>query len=301
MFHFDHMKSKHFITLSALGICSLALAITPAFTFSSSTTTSINVIISQEQNDIEQNEDATLSQLMTQLPSMFPSNNGNWSVYVANLTKESGDSINSHSMQAASLIKLYIMGAVYENYDALSQTYGSASLNAQLSPMITVSDNDAANTLVTWLGAGDSSAGMTIVNEYCKAHGYDDTHMGRLLLHPNDLDDNYTSVEDCGKFLSSIWKGIKDQEALAHASEMFDLLEQQQRTHKIPAGIPNSASTANKTGELADVENDAAIIFNTVSGDDLIICFMSDSLTAPGSAQNSIADMAGFIYKSYNP
>lgn len=31
--------------------------------------------------------------------------------------------------------------------------------------MITVSDNDAANTLVNWLGNGDDAAGMSVVNQ----------------------------------------------------------------------------------------------------------------------------------------
>ena len=34
--------------------------------------------------------------------------------------------------------------------------------------MITVSDNDAANTLTTYLGGGDSAAGMQAVNSFCQ-------------------------------------------------------------------------------------------------------------------------------------
>ena len=63
-------------------------------------------------------------------------------------------------MQAASLIKLYIMGAVYENFNALSSQYGADYLNSNLYPMITVSDNDAANELVRCLGDGNESQGM---------------------------------------------------------------------------------------------------------------------------------------------
>ena len=62
-------------------------------------------------------------------------------------------------MQAASLIKLYIMGAVYENYDQITGQYGRDSVDSNLYSMITVSDNDAANTLTTYLGGGDSAAG----------------------------------------------------------------------------------------------------------------------------------------------
>lgn len=110
----------------------------------------------------------------------------------------------TQQMQAASLIKLYIMGAVYEDYDSLSATYGKDKLDDNLNSMITVSDNDAANTLVNYLGGGDDAAGMARVNKFCQDHGYTSTSMGRLLLADNSNGDNYTSVKDCGKFLKTL-------------------------------------------------------------------------------------------------
>ena len=91
--------------------------------------------------------------------------------HVISVTLSGGSegTINDSSMQAASLIKLYIMGAVYENYDSLSQQYGAqTTLNAYLQPMITVSDNDAANSLVSAaLEVVTASAGMQKVNSFC--------------------------------------------------------------------------------------------------------------------------------------
>ena len=60
---------------------------------------------------------------------------------------------------------------------------------ANLKAMITVSDNDAANTLVNWLGSGDDANGMEMVNNFCQAHGYTETSMGRLLLHSKENGD----------------------------------------------------------------------------------------------------------------
>ena len=48
----------------------------------------------------------------------------------------------------------------------------------------------------------------------------------------------------------------------------------QQRKNKIPAQLPEGVGTANKTGELDTVENDAAIIYDTAKGIDLVVCFM---------------------------
>ena len=226
----------------------------------------------------------------------LPSGNGTWSVYVCDLVNNTEGAVQDARMQAASLIKLYIMGAVYENYDNIIAQYGQSSVDFNLNSMITVSDNDAANTLVSYLGSGDSSAGMSVVNDFCSQEGYSSTHMGRLLLASNQYDDNYTSVSDCGHFLKKVYKG--NQESDAHAQAEFALLAAQTRRNKIPAQMPSGVSVANKTGELSDVENDAGIIYN--SQNDLIIVFMSENVPQPGSAQSTIASLSRQIYDSYN-
>ena len=247
--------------------------------------------------------DEKMDTLVTQIQSQLPGSNGSWSVYICDLSGGSEATINDTPMQAASLIKLFIMGAVYENYDSLSQQYGSATLDSYLTPMITVSDNDAANSLVSCLGSGDSTAGMQKVNSFCQSHGYTNTSMGRLLLASNEFGDNYTSAYDCGKFLKEIYQicsGTTQTPSLLHAEEMYSLLKQQQRTNKIPAALPEGVSIANKTGELSDVENDAGILYNAQGGNDLVIVFLSQNLSSPGEAQNTIAQLSRSIYLYYN-
>lgn len=284
--------------------------------------------------------DEKLTSVLAQIQASLPASNGDWAVYVCDLKTGSEGSINDHRMQAASLIKLYIMGAVYENYDALIAQYGQDTIDASLYSMITVSDNDAANALTTYLGSGDSSAGMQIVNNYCLAHGYTTSSMGRLLLHSNEFGDNYTSVENCGKLLKMVyWDGylqkipenrdtdekttesdLQSEQATEniasteddtdeittenttaltpHASDMFALLCAQTRRHKIPAQLPDGVRTASKTGELDDVENDAAILYDT--DNDLIIVFMSEHLSDCGAAQSTIASLSRQIYDAYH-
>ena len=247
--------------------------------------------------------DEKMDTLVSQVQSQLPVSNGSWSVYICDLSGGSEATINDSPMQAASLIKLFIMGAVYENYDSLSQQYGSATLDSYLTPMITVSDNDAANSLVSCLGSGDSTTGMQKVNSFCQSHGYTNTSMGRLLLASNEFGDNYTSAYDCGKFLKEIYQicsGTTQTPSLLHAEEMYSLLKQQQRTNKIPAALPEGVSVANKTGELSNVENDAGILYNAQGGNDLVIVFLSQNLSSPGEAQNTIAQLSRSIYLYYN-
>ena len=249
------------------------------------------------------NSDSSMDNVLNQVQSLLPTDNGTWSVYVCNLAKNTEGAINDQQMQAASLIKLYIMGAVYEDYDKLSASYGKDSLDNNLNSMITVSDNDAANTLVNYLGSGDDAAGMARVNKFCQDHGYTSTSMGRLLLADNSNGDNYTSVKDCGKFLKTIYqqdKSTSTEDTLAGAEYMYHLLKMQTRQNKIPAQMPDGVKVANKTGELDTVENDAGIIYDTAKGIDLVICFMSQDVKDTSAAQSTIAEDCRAIYCYYN-
>ena len=249
------------------------------------------------------NTDSSMDNLLNQVQSLLPTDNGTWSVYVCNLLKDSDGTINDTPMQAASLIKLYIMGAVYENYGTIAQSHNSEEIDSNISAMISVSDNDAANTLVNWLGNGNDAAGMTKVNNFCQEHGFTSTQMNRLLLASKENGDNYTSVKDCGTFLKQIYQvvnGTLPSSTLANADAMYFQLKTQQRKNKIPAQLPEGVGTANKTGELDTVENDAAIIYDTAKGIDLVVCFMSQDLTDTGAAQNTIATDARAIYGYYN-
>lgn len=249
------------------------------------------------------NTDSSMDNLLNQVQALLPTDNGTWSVYVCNLLKDSDGTINDTPMQAASLIKLYIMGAVYENYDTIAQSHNSEEMDSNISAMISASDNDAANTLVNWLGNGDDSAGMAKVNEFCQEHGFTSTQMNRLLLAGNENGDNYTSAKDCGTFLKQIYQvvnGTLPSSTLANADAMYFQLKTQQLKNKIPAQLPEGVGTANKTGELDTVENDAAIIYDTAKGIDLVVCFMSQDLTDTGAAQNTIAADARAIYGYYN-
>ena len=211
-----------------------------------------------------------------------------WSAAVVNLDTEDSCTVNNQSMQAASLIKLFIMGTVYDRYDSLTVTYGEDQIQSLLSDMITVSDNMAANTLTNYLGDGDDATGRGAVNEYCASNNYESTAMGRMLLAPADKGDNLTSVSDCAEFLRKVYKN-----ELPHAEEMLGFLKNQQRTHKIPAGLPDGVESANKTGELDTVENDAAIVFADTP---YILCIMSENLSDVGAAQNNIAGISSDIY-----
>ena len=244
----------------------------------------------------EMKADETLTEVLAEVETALPADNSEWSVYICDPAGGFEGCINEQSMQAASLIKLYIMGAVYERYGELTEVHGKETVDANLKSMITVSDNEAANMLTGYLGDGDSEKGLRAVSDYCLEKGFTCTSMGRLLLQSGTAGENYTSVRDCGRFLKAVYE--KDTGMFPYAEEMFALLSEQTRRNKIPAQLPGDVSVANKTGELGDVENDAGIIYDTEH--DLILVFMSQGLKDTAAAQQTIAELSRQIYESYN-
>ena len=199
-----------------------------------------------------------------------------WQIYVYRLKDGARASLGQGRLTAASLIKLYIMGAVYSSYDNIVAANGQEQVDKLLNAMITVSDN---------------TAGQEAVNTYCKNNGYTDTSMGRMLLEKASANENYTSARDCSVFLKNIYEN-----KLEHSEDMLNLLKQQTRTEKIPKGIPSGVETANKTGELDHVENDAAIVFD--GENPYIICVMADNLSDTTEARQRIVDISSVVYEN---
>ena len=96
---------------------------------SSSSTQEEGTLSPSSGSTFTDNSDSSMDNLLNQVQSLLPTDNGTWSVYVCNLAKNTEGTINDQQMQAASLIKLFIMGAVYENFDSLCDAYGADSVN----------------------------------------------------------------------------------------------------------------------------------------------------------------------------
>ena len=218
---------------------------------------------------------------------------GEWSVYIEVPSTKDTLSINQKKMQAASIIKLYIMGAVYNEYEELEKYYKDEDIPWLIDAMITVSDNESADELVLMLGRGDAKAGIKKVNDFCKSLGLDNTVMGRLIEQNDDVNDNFTTTEDTGRFLSMILSG-----ELKHSDKMMENLKAQTRVNKIPQGVPTSVETANKTGELDDVQNDAAVVF---AGKPYILCVMADGVEDYQPPIDAIVDISEETYRYLSP
>ena len=243
-----------------------------------------------EKFDFENELEPQINEVVSQAKSFC---GGEWSVYVYVPCTDSALEINNIKVQAASVIKLFIMGAVYDDYDEITKKYGKRETDELIEKMITVSSNESADELVFMIGRSNAAKGQKAINEYCKRIGFESTSMNRMMGDNNDKSDNYTSAKDAGMFLNMVLSG-----SLPHSDEMMEYLKNQTRKNKIPDGVPKNVMTANKTGELEDVENDAAIIF---ADEPYILCVMSDGVNDYQPPIDAIADISTVVYNYIAP
>ena len=210
---------------------------------------------------------------------------GKWSLYFKRLdTNQSIGIGDDEKMVAASLIKLFVAGEFYTL--AEQGELDVEKFNNMPDLMISISDNGAANSLI-------NACTMEKINEFAKEEGYEETELNRRMLEWNGTE-NYTSARDCGRMLEEVLKG---EYVSGEASErILEDLRNQKRTSKIPAGVPDGIETANKTGELDNVDNDAAIIWSPSCT--YILCIMSSDA---GGRISEIRKLSSMVYNAVNP
>ena len=237
-----------------------------------------------------------------------------WSIAYEDLASGKTYGFNEEDvMQSASVVKLFIMGAVYrymcyppegEEVIQFGEEY-SGQLKDVITSMITVSDNDCANLLIDRLGGGDFSLGAQRIAEFCKENGYVGTSIGRRFLEQNPSGDNFTTAADTRKFLSDLYHGkLINEEA---SEKMLQIVMGQTRKNKIPAGLPAGFTSGNKTGEMPEgyglgcIENDSAIVFPPEGmGEGYVLTVMSNDLGGRNSeAISTIAQVSSMVAQWY--
>ena len=244
------------------------------------------------------NQDFSWKELKTELTRRVNSYSSKWSVYLKDLTTGNVISINERAQESASLIKLYIAGAVLEEIQS-QELEETDTIDQLLSDMISLSDNEAANELVRYLSdSHDHRDGMEKVNDFIEEHDFTDTHQYNGLEDSNlwyGDEANVTSVKDCGRFLEEIYDG--DMVSHLASRQLEGYLLNQDITWKIPAGIPSEIKTANKTGEKDNTQNDVSIVYTPYR--DYIICVMATDLTDEDTAVENIRAVSGKVYEFF--
>ena len=235
-------------------------------------------------------------------------------VYISfyNLNKNNGFSINGDKkVLSASMIKLLIlaelMKKISENKFSLSDSIMIANfmktggdgvlkelntghhftLKELATLMIIVSDNQATNILIDFLG-------MENINQLGKELGLKETFLGRKMMDAEARKkgyDNYTCADDISLLLRLIY-----QEKLINkeASQlMLDILLRQQQGERLQRYLPSDIKIAHKCGDLDNLENDGGIIW---LGDKAYILVVLTSGMPNLQCKQTIGKISKFVY-----
>ena len=228
------------------------------------------------------------------------------------LNKNNGFSVNGDKkVLSASMIKLLIlaelMKKIFENKFSLSDTVMMANfmkiggdgvlkelntghhftLKELATLMIIVSDNQATNILIDFLG-------MENINQLGKELDLKETFLGRKMMDAEARKkgyDNYTCADDISLLLKLIY-----QEKLINkeASQlMLDILLRQQQGERLQRYLPSDIKIAHKCGDLDNLENDGGIIW---LGDRAYILVVLTNGMPNLQCKQTIGKISKFVY-----
>ena len=234
--------------------------------------------------------------LYDKIRNTVSSYNGTWSVYIGNLSTGQALIVGDRPMKSASVMKLFIMAAVYDQIDQgnLERTEETVSL---LRSMIIDSSNEAANRLLLKLGDGSYAEGVAAVNRFVQLHGYSSgTHEYNGFQDSSSYVDpshfNQIMAKDIGLLLSRVY--YREFISRSVCNEIESMMLDQKTSYKIPKGIPEGILVGNKTGEMDSVQNDAAVIYGRDV--DFVIVVLSMDVWDKDTACQDIQEISRIAY-----
>ena len=247
--------------------------------------------------------DPTLPEQNTELKALLDDfieqHPGVWDIYVYDLTygEFAGSSTQEDSpMVAASLIKLYIMGAVFQQFKEGKLPYDDTW--PSIRKMIMTSDNYCANWLTIRLGEGLEARGIEAVTAYAHSLGCGNTSMNRTMLDTTSGLENYTTAEE----VSLLFKLLYRYELVSpeYSADMLNYLKAQTINDRIPAGLPAGTVCAHKTGDLPHICcADAGLVFSP--GADYILSVINNGSEDDEAAAEAIVELSSLVYAFFNP
>jgi len=168
----------------------------------------------------------------------------------------------------------------------------SFTVEELLNPMITQSDNAAANTLIDFLG-------FDTLNVYFKKMGLKNTNIARKMMdfkERREGRENYTTARDMAYLLEGLYyKKFLNKDV---SENCLELLSQQKINDRIPRKLPRGLLVAHKTGLEKYVCHDAGIVF-TRKGNFLICVLAKHDDRFAKLSKKFISDVTLLTYNYY--
>ena len=160
------------------------------------------------------------------------------------------------------------------------------------SPMITQSDNAAANILIDFLG-------IDAFNAYFKKMGLRNTNLARKMMdfeERREGEENYTTAQDMAYLLEELYyKRFLNKDV---SENCLKLLGQQKINDRIPRKLPRGTYVVHKTGLERHVCHDVGIVF-TNRGNFLICVLAKHKNRYAARAKKFISDVTRLTYNYY--
>lgn len=190
---------------------------------------------------------------------LLPGDEISLQVYDLNAKKMLADINGNIIRNAASLIKVYVLLAVYEAISR-QELQETPELEHHLYRMIAISDNRATNHLIRRLGQGDAVRGIMAVNVLARKMGFSGTRIRELIPEGGKTYANQTSVADTTLFYRLLYeqKLISPQ----YSQKMNDVLQKnihdRIKTFQIKQ---DGVAVADKTGYVRGLNGDCGIVY----------------------------------------
>ncbi|OGP49388.1 MAG: hypothetical protein A2Y79_09700 [Deltaproteobacteria bacterium RBG_13_43_22] len=160
---------------------------------------------------------------------------------------------------AASLIKPFVMLAVYDSI-ARREFQETPEIEHQINRMIAVSDNEATNALIRHLGKGDDLQGIIGINALMAKMGFPGTRLRELIPDGGKTYANQTSANDTTLFFRLLYeqKLISPQYSQKMNDILLKSIHDRIRTHQIKQ---DGVVVADKTGYVRGLNGDCGIVY----------------------------------------
>ena len=229
--------------------------------------------------------------LQKKLTALLKKEDGDWSLYLYDLTEDREFTYNNAQMPSASLMKLFVAGTYFDRLEK-GELVHSEYAEDNLYSMLAYSSNTAWERMEEIIGYGSAYASYSVINAFAESLGCKET--GRYIDPYSSNGGNFTSVRDVGLVMKLLYEG--NYVSKQCSDTVMNALLQQQHIAKIPAGVPDDeAEVANKTGELIGAENDAAIVYGSKT--DYILVIMSDNINGE-KAREFIVNISSLIFNA---
>lgn len=180
-------------------------------------------------------------------------------VYDLNEKKMLADINGNVVRNAASLIKLFVMLAVYDSISR-QEIQETPEIEHQLFRMIAISDNGATNHLIRRLGHGDALQGIIGINALTRKMGFSGSRLRELIPEGGRTYENQTSTADATLFFRLLY----EQKLVSppYSQKMNDILlksiHDRIKTHQIRQ---DGVAVADKTGYVRGLNGDCGIVY----------------------------------------